>query len=188
MRHLGCFIAAVFTVAVVLAPVCGAEEAPAQVHRFAEKTLVEIGKDPVIVEAVRKENAKGKTLDQIKSTDEKWRSTPGIDAFMESLMASECGKHLQEIQGSAGYYAEIFVMDNQGANVAMTDKTSDYWQGDEDKFVKSFNQGTGALQIGDVAFDESAQAYLVQVSVPVMDGGAAIGAITFGIDIDRLQQ
>lgn len=42
-------------------------------------------------------------------------------------------------------YAEIFVMDNQGANVAMSDKTSDYWQGDEDKFVRSFAGGEGKV-------------------------------------------
>lgn len=38
-----------------------------------------------------------------------------------------------------------------------------------------------------VELDSSAQAYLVQVSVPVMDGDAAIGAITIGIDLDRLE-
>ena len=41
--------------------------------------------------------------------------------------------------------------------------------------------------IGDVEFDESAQAYLVQVSVPVMEGGSAIGAITIGINLDELE-
>ena len=77
-------------------------------------------------------------------------------------------------------------MDNQGANVAMTDKTSDYWQGDEAKFQKAFNGGAGAVFIDAVKFDESAQAYLVQVSVPVMDGDQAIGAITMGIDVDKV--
>lgn len=85
------------------------------------------------------------------------------------------------------YYAEIFVMDNQGANVAMTDKTSDYWQGDEAKFKKSFNDGAGAVFVDDVEFDDSAQAYLVQVSVPVKDGDKVIGAITFGIDVEKVE-
>lgn len=83
--------------------------------------------DPVIVEAVKAENAKGKTLDQIKELDAKWMATPGIADYMKVLMDSECGKYLRSLQQSAPYYAEIFVMDNQGANVAMTDKTSDYW-------------------------------------------------------------
>ena len=69
----------------------------------------------------------------------------------------------------------------------MTDKTSDYWQGDEAKFKKSYNGGEGAVFIDDVEFDDSTQAYLVQISVPVKDGGNVIGAITFGIDVDQIE-
>jgi hypothetical protein len=71
--------------------------------------------------------------------------------------------------------------------VAMSDKTSDYWQGDEAKFKKSFNNGEGAVFIDDVKFDDSSQAYTVQVSVPVIDGDKVIGAITFGIDLDQMK-
>ena len=94
---------------------------------------------------------------------------------------------LTEILESEEFYAEIFVMDNKGANVCMTDKTSDYWQGDEAKFQKSYAGGSGAVFVDDVEFDESTQAYLVQVSVPVKDNGKVIGAITFGIDIDKIK-
>ena len=40
--------------------------------------------------------------------------------------------------------------------------------------------------VDEVEFDDSSQSYLVQVSVPVKDGGKAIGAITFGIDVDKI--
>jgi hypothetical protein len=106
---------------------------------------------------------------------------------MKAIMDSECGKQLRTIQNSAPYYAEIFVMDNQGANVAMTDKTSDYWQGDEAKFKNSFANGQGSVFVDEVQFDDSAQAYLVQVSVPVKDGDKVIGAITFGLDVDKVE-
>ena len=71
--------------------------------------------------------------------------------------------------------------------MAMTDKTSDYWQGDEAKFQKSYNGGSGAVFVDEVEFDDSAQAYLCQVSVPVKDGAEVIGAITIGIDVDKIQ-
>lgn len=164
-----------------------AEEAPAKVKDLASKTLAAIGNDPVIVAAVKAENAKNKTLDKIKADDKTWISTPGISPFIKGIMDSECSKHLRKIQGSQPYYAEIFVMDNKGANVALADKTSDYWQGDEDKFTKSYNNGKGAVFIDKVKFDDSSQSYLVQVSVPVKDGAKTIGAITFGIDIDKIK-
>ena len=164
-----------------------AETAPQKVVDLANQELVKLGTDPVVVAAVKAQNAAGKSLDDIKAMDKKWRNTPGVADFMQALMDSDCGRHLRRFQSENGYVAEIFVMDNQGANVAMTDKTSDYWQGDEAKFIESFNGGSGAVFVGDFAFDESAQAYLVQVSVPVRDDGAVIGAVTIGIDVDKMK-
>lgn len=164
-----------------------AEEAPQNVVDLANGKLADMGRESAIVDAVKAENAKGKTLDQIKSLDEKWQTTPGLSDEMKAIMENDCARFLRKLQNSNAYYAEIFVMDNQGANVAMTDKTTDYWQGDEAKFKKSFNNGTGAVFVDEVKFDGSAQAYLSQVSVPVMDGDKAIGSITFGIDVDKVK-
>jgi len=97
----------------------GGEKAPKKIVDFANSTLVKWGKDPIIVKAVKEENAKGKSLDQIKELDKKWMTTPGVDEFMKSLMENECGKYLQKLQSSAPYFSEIFVMDNQGANVCI---------------------------------------------------------------------
>ena len=169
------------------AVVWAGEAAPKKVVDLANSDLVKYGSDPVIVAGVKAENAKNKTLDQIKAQDETWKKHAGVADYMQALMANETGKHLKSIQSSKPYFAEIFVMDNQGANVAMTDKTSDYWQGDEAKFTESFKGGQGAVHISEVEFDDSTQAYLVQVSVPVMDGGKAIGAITFGVDVEKVK-
>lgn len=168
------------------AMVSAGEKAPQKVMELATSKLEAFGTDSVIIEAVKAENAKAKTLAQIQAKDEEWKAHAGIADYMQAMMNSECGKYLRKIQESAPYFAEIFVMDNQGANVAMTDKTSDYWQGDEAKFKKSFAGGTGAVFVDDVEFDDSAQAYLSQVSVPVKDGGKVIGAITFGIIVDNI--
>jgi hypothetical protein len=157
------------------------------VFDLAKTTLAAYGTDPVIVKAVKAENAKGKTLDQIKKMDAEWKGTPGIADYMKVIMESECGQHLRKIMDNSNLYSEIFVMDNLGANVAMTDKTSDYWQGDEAKFKNSFNGGQGSVFVDDVEFDDSSQTYLSQVSVPVKDGDKVIGAITFGIDVDRIE-
>jgi hypothetical protein len=60
-------------------------------------------------------------------------------------------------------------------------------RGDEAKFKKSYNGGQGAIFVDDVEFDKSAQAYLVQISVPVKDGDTVIGAITFGVDVEKVK-
>jgi len=163
------------------------EQAPKAVYDLANGELALHGQDPIIVGAVKAQNAEGKTLADIKAMDEKWRGDSGLKDYMKALMENDCAKHLRSMQEAKPYYSEIFVMDNQGANVCQTDKTSDYWQGDEAKFQKSFNGGAGATFVDEVEFDDSAQTYLVQVSVPVMNEGVAIGAITFGINVDALK-
>jgi hypothetical protein len=163
-----------------------AEKAPDEV-----KTIIPAvsgwGSEQVLIDAVKAQNGQGMSLDDIKARDAAWRKVDGLDAEMEAMMSSDAANKLAELEKSASYFFEVFLMDNQGANVAMTNKTSDYWQGDEAKWQESFKGGTGAVHIGDVEFDESAQAYLVQVSVPVMEGGAAIGAITIGVNLDDLE-
>jgi hypothetical protein len=163
------------------------EKASPAVVDYVQSKIVPLGTDPVIVAAVKAENARRKSLDEIKELDEKWKRTPGVADYMKALMESDCGKHLRSLQSAAGFYAEAFVMDNQGANVCMTDKTSDYWQGDEAKFQRSYKGGAGAVFIDDVAFDESSQKYVVQASVPVKDGEAVIGSLTVSLDMDAFE-
>lgn len=163
-----------------------AEEAPESVKKLAP-TLTAWGTDNTLIDAVKAQNAKGLTLEAIQARDAAWRKVEGLDAEMKHMMESAAATKMLEFEKSQPYFFELFLMDNQGANVAMTNKTSDYWQGDEAKWQESFKGGTGAVHIGEVEFDESAQDYLVQISVPVMDAGKAIGAITIGVNIDSLE-
>lgn len=160
------------------------EKAPDEVIAFAERELLAWGKDPVIVKAVKAQNEKGMTLEEIKKLDEQWTKTPGVADFMKPFLENECAKHLLELQASLPYLVEIFVTDNQGGLVAATNKTSDYWQGDEAKFTECYREGKGEVYVSEVEFDESAQAYLVQVSVPVVEEEKTIGVMAIGIDVD----
>jgi len=162
------------------------EQAPARVKALARNHLVLVRSDPVIVSAVKDANAKKKTLEKIKEIDNKWSNTIGTDDFVNSIMSCSCSQHLDSIKNGNDLYEKIFVMDNLGAIIAMTDKASDYWYGDDIKFIKCYKGGSGEIYISDVDFDDSTQYYLTQVSVPVMDEGKAIGVILFGINVDKV--
>ena len=181
------FCQLVATIALVFTGlVANAEEAPDSLKQLAA-SLRAWGENPILISAVKAQNAESMTLDVIKDRDAVWRKTSGIDNLMKGIMENTAAKELSRLEKSEPYYFKLFLMDNQGANVAMTNKTSDYWQGDEAKFTESFHNGLGAIHISDVEFDESAQAYLVQISVPVMDGSQAIGALTIGVNVDTLE-
>ena len=163
-----------------------AEMPTAKVMDLAKTTLADIGKDPVIVKAVAADNAKMESMADIEAMDNKWKAEEGTADYMKALMENDCAKHLKDIVAQHPFLVEIFVMDNQGANVCQTDKTGDYWQGDEAKFKKSYMDGKGEVFVDEVEYDDGMKANISQVSVPVMDMGKAIGAITFGVNVDKV--
>lgn len=79
-------------------------------------------------------------------------------------------------------------MDNKGLNVGQSDVTSDYWQGDEAKWQKTYAVGPDALVIGKREYDRSSQKFLIQVSVPAVDSASKtpIGAATIGVSLVQL--
>jgi len=149
--------------------------------------LAKTGQDSVLIAEVTRQNGERLSQQVINERDKKWQATSGMDDFMKGLMGNAGAKRLSQIEKEHRVIVESFLMDNKGANVAMTNKTSDYWQGDEAKFQKSFNGGKGAVFVDKAKFDKSAQAYVVQISVPVMSNGSAIGAITYGVNVDELK-
>lgn len=159
-------------------------EIPRSMIQFAENELIQFSSKPEIVHAVQEQNNRGLTLERIKAVDKAWSAYDGINRFMMDKISNECALELWNFQLDHRYILEIFVMDNQGANVGQTNKTSDYWQGDEAKFTGSFNNGSGAIHYGEPEYDASADELIIQISVPVMSGGRAVGAATYGISLD----
>jgi hypothetical protein len=147
--------------------------------------LLPLGTDPVIVNAVKAQNAKPQTQAEIQKIQMQWTSNDGLDAVSRAILDNPCSDHLRDFAKTKRYYAEIFVKDGLGCNVAMTNKTTNYWHGNKDKFTKCFN--SGEPYVGDVALDASTQIYLSQVSIPVKDGAKTIGVIIIGIETDQLR-
>lgn len=150
--------------------------------------------DAVVIAAVRAQNQShsGLTQSQIDKMDKKWRSetSAGGGAMISGVLGNELSKYLSGVKNDGrGIYTEIFVMDNKGLNVGQSDVTSDYWQGDESKWKKTYLVGPDAVFIDEVEFDESTQTFQSQLSLPVVDPitGETVGAVTVGVNVDLLQ-
>ncbi|HEY6527774.1 MAG TPA: hypothetical protein VIZ65_03700 [Cellvibrionaceae bacterium] len=183
-QHLGSFICA--TLCLVFS--VGARAETSELVSVLVPTIKKWGENPIIVAAVKEQNAKKLSLDAIQKRDKEWMATTGLDDQMKSLMKNSAATELNILEATKPYFFESILMDNQGANVAMTNKTSDYWQGDEDKFTNAYKAGAGGVDIGKSKFDDSAKAYLIQIAVPVTDAGTVIGAICVGINLDELEK
>ncbi len=142
--------------------------------------------DPLFVAAVIAQNNQHLTMAEINKRDEAWMAGKAA-ALIKEMNTGPCADHLRQLTGTSPIYSETFVMDNQGALVCENMQTTDYWQGDEAKWQRSFNGGKGAVFIDRPKFDESAKEHLAQISLPIMQNGKAIGAITIGINIDKIR-
>ncbi|SEH07458.1 PDC sensor domain-containing protein [Candidatus Venteria ishoeyi] len=165
-----------------------ANETPKAMRVFTERYLQETAKHETFVLAVQTQNTLQTSLTSIKQQDTTWRNTPGIDSFMWDLMRNDCALILFNLQQIYPFISEAFVMDQQGALVCLTYKTTDYWQGDEAKFTESYRNGQGAIYYSDAKYDLSTDEIMIQISVPVMSETDAIGVIMFGISLDRWER
>ena len=128
--------------------------------------------------------------DQVLALDLQWRKE--LDTrqhhLISQLLNHPLSMYLQDLErDSKGLFSEMFITDNLGLNVAMSKPTSDYWQGDETKFEKTFNSQSDKLYIDSIRYDQSAKKFQSQVSLRIMypTNEQAIGMMTIGVDVEQ---
>lgn len=140
--------------------------------------------DPTIVSAVKEQNAKGPVAGM---DNPKWKATRRSDALVRAFRSNPAGRFLRaKIEGSQGALSEAFLNGSHGEKVAFVEKTTSYIHAGQVKHDVPF--GTGKAWQGKPEFDESSQTYAVQISVPVRDGGKAIGSLVVGVNLTHLQK
>lgn len=181
-------LAVTTAVALTLSALSALGQTPGQKQNIdkALPTIRKMAADPVVVKAIKAQNAKKLSMEWIKKMDAEWMATTGISDKIKAYLDNPSSVALRSYKAALPAMVECFSMDDQGGLVGTIGKTTDYWQGDEAKWQKSFAQGKGAVFIDKPEFDDSSQTYSVQISVPVMDGGKAIGALTVGLSLDKI--
>lgn len=164
-----------------------------RVLQYARTDLQEWISDPVLIFAIKEQNSLFVSLNEteIASMDKQW-----IDGGSRGLMVLEMLDRQASIiardrrEKAGGVITEIIVMDQYGLNVAISDRTSDFYQGDEAKYKETYLLGPNAVHISELEFDDSTQQVQTQVSLTVIDpeGGAPIGAVTLGVRVDKLSE
>lgn len=140
--------------------------------------------DKTIVNAVVAQNAQHLSMAEIERRDKEWVAGHA-EAIVKQSLTGPCADRVRQLASASPFYGESFVMDDQGALVCANVKTSDYWQGDEAKWQKSFNGGKGATFIDRPRMDDSTKEHLAQISLPIRDAsGKVIGALTVGIKLN----
>lgn len=160
---------------------------------FADDNIIPWASDPILIAAIQAQNDETSGYDQSKidELDKLWRGFLGLNdaEIIANVVSTPAAEFLRDqVARSSGAITEAFIMDARGLNVAASEPTSDYWQGDEEKFTQTYLVGPTAIHFGDVELDDSTQQVQGQVSITMVDQptGVAIGAITVGINLSAL--
>lgn len=153
--------------------------------------LVTFAREPVLIHAVREANRKNQalSLEDILRLDEVWQRTEGIDDSIKSFVTNPCAQLLIDFQETHNGFSEIFVTDEKGLIVAETNKTSDYYQADEQWWVDAYQDGLGRCCHGKIEYDKSAHVEAIPIFLPIIDPDShkAIGVLKAVCDITAVK-
>ncbi len=129
-----------------------------------------------VTDAIRKSNVQshGLPLAEILDRDRRWQLASD-DSVVDELTDPACNEALRRFTKAFEGFAEILVTNARGAIVCVTNRTTDYYQADEDWWQHAFSAKRPTN--GHLAFDESAGVVAVPVYIPLRDPvtGVAIG-------------
>jgi hypothetical protein len=136
--------------------------------------------DPVVVAATKAHNA-SEPAEHAAMSQNKWTRLTVLDPFVRSFAKNEAGMFLKSKKTDD--ITEVFVSDAKGDKVAFVSKTSSWCHKGKPKHEVPMS---GKSWQGVVEADDSTGAQQIQVSVPVMDGGKAIGSLVVGFSVAKL--
>lgn len=150
---------------------------------------------PVVWKSILSQNAANAGMSEadIERLDAEWVAEHGTDdqPLIASVVSNPISSYLTRVQaGYGGLFVEIIVMDDKGLNVGQSAITSDYWQGDEPKFQRTFPLGAHGFFVDEAEFHEPTATWRAQVSLTVVEPESRepIGAATFEVNLTELQR
>ncbi|NVJ90400.1 MAG: hypothetical protein HWE34_02020 [Methylocystaceae bacterium] len=180
---------------VLLGNVAFSQEAPPSTSIIDREAIAEIRewlKKPVVEISINAQNKRYGSLPQtvIDDLDKQWRAETKSDdqPLIAATLSSPLSSYLTQIQAvSGGLFTEIFVMDAKGLNVGQSSITSDFWQGDEAKFQKTFPNGADAVFVDEAEFHKGTKTWRAQVNLTITNAdNQPIGAVTVEYNLTEL--
>jgi hypothetical protein len=145
------------------------------------KQLAWMSSDPKIVAAVREYNA-NPPPESKAMTQEKWKALQVLDPYVRGLSKNTLAEYLKTKREDS--WSELFVSAADGTKVALFNKTTSWSHKGKEKHDVPMQ---GKTWVGQAEVDASSGMEQIQVGLPVMDGGKAIGSIVVGLAVSKLK-
>ncbi|MCW5982312.1 MAG: cache domain-containing protein [Bryobacteraceae bacterium] len=173
-----------------------AESTAREISQFIHDRVVQVGTlaaAPTITDVVTSANRSYQGQSQeaiaarIRKIEEGW-NTPAAVPLVTQILSTPAAVHMRRFIELDPRFLRITVTDEQGATIAATHKTLDYFQADEDFWQNIYANGRGGINVTDILYDEVSKASYIGIGVPVTELGTNrfIGTLDALVDVSSL--
>ncbi len=146
------------------------------------------------IDALRRSNRARATLNQtdISRLTATWEAelTAADHPLISSVIDTPLAMRLRRVmEDSNGMVNEIGIIGANGLEIAQTNAHSDYWQGGDERFAKTFGAGPDAEFVDMIEYDSPTQSIGTQANFSVADPdtGEVIGSVTIHFNLASLE-
>ncbi len=147
-----------------------AERTAAAADAYVFRRIIDVGilaKVPTLREVAATASRAPRDLEAVLQLDRQWQLESAPPPSLVGLYENAASRFLRDVTAADPIYSEVLLTDRQGALVAASGVTTDYYQGDESWWREAV--GTGRVSVGDVEWDESARVFAIDIAMPVLD-------------------
>ena len=131
------------------------------------------------------------TRGEIDQLNNQWlaadASNDDTDRLVSNVLYNPMSFELRNFRSQFPQHVEVFITNPQGVSIASTNRTSDYYQADEQWWQQAYGQG---LYIGQPAYDESSGITAIIMALPIRDPGTGriLGILRTTINFSTLRE
>jgi signal transduction histidine kinase len=154
------------------------------VETYASRPL---WKDAIVENNLKYENMGNDAIkEHLIDMDKKWIEAEEDNPLLQEYLKNRISGSMTSILEYRQNVAELILTDKYGGIVAVSDKTSDFYQADEKWWQEAYNSGKGSVYVSNVEFDDSSGRWCVIIAVPVKDeNDNVIGVCKENMDVEK---
>jgi hypothetical protein len=152
-----------------------AQQTAAAVDAYVYRRILDVsllGRSPDIRREAQSSSLRPLNIEAVRTIDETWQQSREVPPQHADVLTSPAARFLADLVSHDTIYREILLTDRYGRLVAASNKTSHYYQGDEDWWKATVEDGSrGRVTMTDVRWDDNARTHAIEIAVPVPEPG-----------------
>ena len=124
--------------------------------------------------------------EKLAGLDANWETIPDDSGILYDVLNNPVSDILKRISLYNNAITELLVTDRFGQLVAASNRTTDYYQADEEWWQRSYNGGKEQIYIPHIEYDKSAKVWAAFLCIPIIDNnGTFLGVVKAVMNIHK---